>query len=132
MKTWCLATAVALSINLFLYIAGRLAGWIPEGLILSASQAPLTETPVLFATLLGCLGAGLVWLIFKPFSFSRNGFWILSSLLLLASFLPPLSLDAPVTTIVLLELMHLGAALPLMFWLPKTLTRAGERHDLSR
>ncbi|MEM9005699.1 MAG: DUF6069 family protein [Cyanobacteria bacterium P01_F01_bin.86] len=116
----CTATVMAVFINLALYLIGSTFTF-PANAIAPTGD-PVTVAPVILASILGGLAATIGYLLLTRF-FSRvmakRIVWVLTGLTLAGMFFTPFGIEnVPIAQIVILEIMHLVAALP-VWWLTR-------------
>ncbi|WNR45402.1 DUF6069 family protein [Paenibacillus roseipurpureus] len=115
------AAAIAIIINLCLYWLSAAFHWIPASVLISPADVPLTEALVIFASLIG-IGLGtLVYQLLVLFTTKAKFiFAILGGFVLLLSFISPFSIaDAPVSMIIMLNIMHVVAGVSSIWFLIK-------------
>lgn len=112
LKRSFLAGLVATLINVALFYIGSSTGAIPANLIIPSAGQPLTIGPVVFSTLIPALMAGLLLIgLDRLTSRPVRLFNIIAAAVLILSFATPFTLPgAPVSMILILELMHIVVA----------------------
>lgn len=107
-----LAAVAAIAANAVVYFVAYGFGAMPRDVVIEGS-GPVTLAPVVFATLIGAVGAVVVFavialLVRRPI----RPFLIVASVALVLSFATPLTIaGAPLSMILALELMHVVAAI---------------------
>lgn len=112
---------IATVLNVILYFISTAIGALP---VMASMGQPITLIPVLTFTIGGGLAATIGYLILSRFLTHRRAntvFVIIASLVIVGmAFTPVTSVVEPtVITVVMLEIMHLAAALPPMYTLTK-------------
>ena len=107
-----LAGLVAAVINAVLFYIGTATGAIPADLIIPNAGKPLTVIPVIIASFVPAIAAGLVLALLNRFTKRPlRIFNIIAVILLLFSFSSPFSIPGvPVGMIIMLNLMHIVVA----------------------
>jgi hypothetical protein len=107
-----LAAIIAAAVNAAIYLMGKATGKIPDDILIPNANQPLTLVPILVASVLPCLVAGVVMAMIarlteNPFKV----FGILTLVILLLSVYTPFAIpNAPMAMIVMLLLMHVVVA----------------------
>lgn len=119
---------IAAVINLLLYFVATAIGALPA---MSSMGQPITLVPVLIFTIGAGIVATLLYLVLTRFLAPGRAnaiFLIIASLVLIGMAFTPVTsiVDPTVATVLVLETMHLAAALPLMAALTRR-TAAGDR-----
>lgn len=107
-----LAGLIAAVLNAILFLIGSSTGAIPADLIIPNAGQPLTIVPVLVASFVPAIAAGLLLALLNRFTKRPlRIFTIIAVAFLTFSFISPFSIPgAPVGMIVTLELMHVVVA----------------------
>lgn len=120
LKSGATAGVVAATLNGILFFIGSSLNWIPSTVIIPNANAPMTIFPVIFASIVPLLIGSLLAFGLHRLS-NRYGiiiFQVIAILFLLLSFGSPLSIpDAPMSMIIVLNLMHTVAAVSLLYFL---------------
>lgn len=121
LRAGAIGTVVAVALNLVLYFVATTIAALP---VMSSMGQPITLIPVLLFTAGAGIAATILYLILTRFlaqGRANTVFLVISSLVLIGmAFTPITGIPNPtVTTVLMLESMHLVAALPPM----STLTR---------
>lgn len=106
------AGIVAALINAVLFYIGLATGAIPGDLIIPNAGQPLSVLPVILASFVPALVAGMVLAILNRFSKNPLGiFNSIAVIVVVLSFFSPFSIpNVPTGMVVILELMHLVVA----------------------
>ncbi len=120
-KATGLAIAMAVIINTVLYFVSRAAGWLPT----MSNQGEITLVPILIFSIVPLLlGAVLYYILSRFLSYERAGlvFAIIGAIVLIGMAITPLTgLQNPtVGAVTMLEIMHLAAGLPAIYFLTKS------------
>lgn len=122
-KNGAIAGSIAIVVNAILYFGAAALGWFPDT-VLTPAGVPITLTPVIMITLGGTIAGTVGYLILSRFlSRQKANLWftILAVIVLVVMAVTPLQLPgAPMGQIVTLEIMHLVAGLPLIYFLPRS------------
>lgn len=114
-----LAGLIAAAINAVLFYVGTATGAIPANLIIPNAGQPLSIIPVIVASFVPAIAAGLLLALINRFTKQPlRIFNIIAIILLVFSFSSPFSIpNVPVGMIVILNLMHVvvAGAVLLMF-----------------
>lgn len=118
-----IAAVAAAIVNAVIYLIARGLDTIPREVLISgpAGDEPLGLIPVIFASIFGVLGAGVVFALCAKFS-SRpvRLFQIISVVVLVLSFISPFTISgAPAKMILTLILMHIAVWAAAVSWLPR-------------
>ena len=107
-----LAGLIAAVINVVLFYIGTATGAIPADLIIPNAGQPLTVIPVIIASFVPAIAAGLLLALLNRFTKRPlRIFNIIAVILLVFSFSSPFSIPGvPVGMIVILNLMHVVVA----------------------
>ncbi|MCB0063944.1 MAG: hypothetical protein KDE19_17595 [Caldilineaceae bacterium] len=121
-RAGAIGIVIAAVLNLILYFISTAIGALP---IMSTMGQPITLVPVLTFTIGAGIAATILYLILTRFldqGRANTVFVVIASLVLIGmAFTPMTSVVEPtVITVVMLEIMHLAAALPPMYTLTKT------------
>ncbi|ADI14773.1 DUF6069 family protein [Truepera radiovictrix] len=106
------AAPLGAAANALLFYASAAFGAFPQSVLVPRANAPFSVVPVIVFTLIGVLGAALMfclvlWATPRP----KRVFWTVAALVFTLMFFTPFSIPgAPVGMIVVLELMHVVAA----------------------
>ena len=105
--------------NVILFFVGKAAGALPEDVIIPNANAPLTVGPVIFGTILPAIVATLLFGLLARFTKRPVPiFMVIAIILLVLSFYTPFSIpNAPTGMVVILELMHVVAAVAITYCL---------------
>jgi Family of unknown function (DUF6069) len=107
-----LAAVAAAVANAIVYFVASALGAMPQDVLVEGS-GPITLEPVVFASVIGAVGAVVVFAIVALLARRRpiQTFNIVAALALVLSFYTPFTIpDAPVAMVVALLLMHMVAA----------------------
>jgi hypothetical protein len=107
-----LAGIAAALVNALVYLLAREAGAIPPDIIVPNAQEPITIVPVMVASFIPAIPAGIILAILTALT-SRpvRYFIVISVILLVLSFYTPFTIpDVIMPMIVALNLMHVTAA----------------------
>ncbi|MEZ4736458.1 MAG: DUF6069 family protein [Caldilineaceae bacterium] len=112
---------IAAVINLILYFISTAIGALPA---MASMGQPITLLPVLTFTIGGGIAATILYLILTRFlspDRANTVFVIIASLVIIGMAFTPITsvVEATVSTVLILESMHLAAALPPMYTLTK-------------
>lgn len=117
-----LGAVIAAAINVVLYIVGRSLGAMPSD-VLTPMGRPIELVGVVLLSVLGVLAGTLVYTVLTRFlSVTRANRWfvIIAIVVLIVMAASPFSLPgAPMSQIVLLEIMHLVAGLSAIYFLTR-------------
>ncbi|MEM8531934.1 MAG: DUF6069 family protein [Chloroflexota bacterium] len=118
-KAGAVAAVVSAVANAILFVIGAALGGFPESVIIPNAGGPMTIMPVIVASIIGVLGATLVYLGLNQFTKNPNFlFRIVAIVVLVLSFASPFSIPgAPFAMILILELMHVVPAVAAIYWL---------------
>lgn len=117
------AAVAAAIVNAVTFWIARGLDTIPREVLISgpAGDEPLGLIPVIFASIFGVLGAGVVFALCAKFS-SRpvRLFQIISVIVLVLSFISPFTISGvPAKMIITLILMHIVVWAAVVSWLPR-------------
>lgn len=120
-RAGAIGIVIATVLNLILYFISTAIGALP---IMSSMGQPITLVPVLTFTIGSGLAATILYLILTRFldqGRANTVFVIIASLVLIGMAFGPITsvVEPTVITVLMLELMHLAAGLPLMYTLTK-------------
>ncbi len=122
-KNGAIAGVLAVVVNAILYFGASALGWFPET-VLTPAGVPITLAPVISLTVASAIVGAIGYLILSRFlSRQKADLWftILAVIVLVVMAITPLQLPgAPMGQIITLEIMHLVAGLPLIFYLPRS------------
>ncbi len=122
-KNGAIAGVIAVVVNAILYVGAAALGWFPET-VLTPAGVPITLAPVVSLTVGAAIAGTVGYLILSRFlSRPKANLWftILAVIVLVVMAVTPLQLPgAPIGQIVTLEIMHLVAGLPLIYFLPRS------------
>lgn len=121
-----LTALAAAAANALVYLIATAIGAIPSDFVIPGPETPLTLGMVVGTTVVPALLAGVVFALLGRFTRrpTRN-FVVLSGVLLVLSFVTPLTIPgAPFSMVLAMELMHVVAAVAIVVGL-KTLARRG-------
>ena len=108
-----LAAVAAAVANALVYFVALGLGFIPQGFLIrmTSGEMPLTVGLVAITSVVGAVGAGVVFAVIGQFARRPVGlFRIVAAVALVLSFAMPLTIpDAPVTVVLSLEVMHVEA-----------------------
>ena len=108
-----LAALTAAVANALVYFAGSGLGFIPQNVLVPtpSGEHPLTVAPVVVSSVVGAIGAAIVFAIIGLFARRPvRLFRIVATVVLVLSFATPLTIPgAPVAMILSLEVMHVVA-----------------------
>ena len=108
-----LAAVVAAVANALVYFVALGLGLIPQGFLIrmTSGEMPLTVGLVAITSVVGAVGAGVVFAVIGLFARRPVGlFRIVAAVALVLSFAMPLTIpEAPVTVVLSLEVMHVVA-----------------------
>lgn len=115
-------TVIAAILNLILYFISTALGALPA---MASMGQPITLVPVLTFTIGAGIAATILYLILTRFlehGRANTVFVTIASLVLIGMAFTPITsvIDPTAITVLLLEIMHLAAGLPLMYTLTKT------------
>ena len=120
-KNGAIAGGIAVVVNAILYLRASALGWFPDTVI-TPSGAPITLAPVLMITLGGAIVGTIGYLILSRFLNRQKAdlwFTILAVIVLVVMAInPPQLPGVSMGQIVAMEIMHLVAGLPLIYYLP--------------
>lgn len=107
-----IAGLAAAILNVILFLVGTSTGTIPADFIIPNAGQPLTIVPVIMASVVPALVAGLVLALLGRFTKKPlTVFNVISIVLLVVSFSSPFTVPGmPVGMIIILELMHVVVA----------------------
>ncbi|GAB3641669.1 DUF6069 family protein [Spirosoma arcticum] len=107
-----LAGLIAAAVNAVLFYIGTATGAIPASLIIPNAGQPLTVIPVIVASFVPAIAAGLLLALLNRFTKRPlRIFNIIAIILLVLSFSSPFSIpNVPVGMVVILNLMHVVVA----------------------
>lgn len=122
MRAGAIGIVIAAGLNLILYFISTAIGALP---IMSSMGQPITLVPVLTFTIGSGIAATILYLILTRFldhGRANTVFVIIASLVLIGMAFGPITsvVEPTVITVLMLEIMHLAAGLPLMYTLTKT------------
>lgn len=108
-----LAAVVAAVANAIVYVVASGFGFIPQSVLVPTpgGESPLTVGMVAFASVIGAIGAAVVFAVIGMFSRRPvRSFGIVATAVVVLSFASPLTIpDAPVAMVLSMELMHVVA-----------------------
>jgi hypothetical protein len=108
-----LAALAAAVINALVYFAASGLGFIPHSVLMPtpSGEHPLTATPVVVSSVVGAIGAAIVFAIIGLFARRPvRLFRIIAIVVLVLSFAMPLTIPGePIAMILSLEVMHVAA-----------------------
>ncbi|HSH03857.1 MAG TPA: DUF6069 family protein [Anaerolineae bacterium] len=113
LKNGAIATLAAIIINVLLFLIGSLFTF-PDNAI-TPMGTPVSIAPVIITTLLGGLFATIGYLVLTKFMPERANqiMWVVAIIVLLGMAPSPFGItNVPVLQIIILEIMHIVAALP--------------------
>lgn len=121
-KATGLALVIAVVLNIVLYYVASFMQALPA---LSTMQQLITLGPVLTFTAGATIAGGIVYFVltrFLEYESANRWFLILASIVLIGMAITPITnvVDATVPTVLMLEIMHLAAGLPVMYFLIRT------------
>lgn len=121
-RAGAIGIVIAPALNLILYFISTAMGALP---IMSSMGQPITLAPVLTFTIGSGIAATILYLILTRFldqGRANTVFVIIASLVLIGMAFGPITsvVEPTVITVLMLEIMHLAAGLPLMYTLTKT------------
>lgn len=121
-RAGAIGIVIAAVLNLILYFISTAMGALP---IMSSMGQPITLAPVLTFTIGSGIAATILYLILTRFldqGRANTVFVIIASLVLIGMAFGPITsvVEPTVITVLMLEIMHLAAGLPLMYTLTKT------------
>ena len=109
-----LAAAAAALANAVVYGGAEIAGALPDSVLVDSptGREPLGLKAVLFASVMGAVGAAVVFALIGQFSRRPiRAFRIVAAVVLVLSFATPLTIPgAPLSMVLTMELMHVVAA----------------------
>lgn len=114
-------TVIAAILNLILYFISTALGALPA---MASMGQPITLVPVLTFTIGAGIAATILYLILTRFlthARANTVFVTIASLVLIGMAFTPITsvIDPTTITVLLLEIMHLAAGIPLMYTLTK-------------
>ena len=120
-RSGAIGIVIAAVLNVILYFISTAIGALP---IMSTMGQPIALMPVLTFTIGSGLAATILYLILTRFldhGRANTVFVVIASLVLIGMAFTPITsvVDPTVITVVMLEIMHLAAALPPMYTLTK-------------
>lgn len=120
-RAGAIGIVIATVINVILYLISTTIGALPA---MATMGQPITLVPVLTFTIGGGIAATIGYLILTRFlthGRANTVFVIIASLVIIGMAFTPITsvVEPTVMTVVMLEIMHLAAALPPMFTLTK-------------
>jgi hypothetical protein len=120
-RAGAIGIVIATVLNVILYFLSTAIGALPA---MASMGQPITLMPVLTFTIGGGIVATIGYLILTRFLTHRRAntvFVIIASLVIIGMAFTPITsvVEPTVLTVVMLEIMHLAAALPPMFTLTK-------------
>lgn len=115
-----IAALVATIVNAILYYAGRGIGAFPLDFITPMGQ-PITIVTVVLMTVVTILGGALLYRLLVRFTANPNRWFIIATIIVFVLFLPgPITLaGAPVSMMIILELMHVVTAGAAIYYLTR-------------
>lgn len=121
-RSGAIGIVIAVVLNLILYFISTAIDALP---IMSSMGQPITLVPVLTFTIGSGIAATILYLILTRFlhqSRANTVFVIIASLVLIGMAFGPITsvVEPTVLAVLMLELMHLAAGLPLMYTLTKS------------
>ncbi len=121
LRAGAIGIVIAAVINLILYFISTAIGALP---VMSTMGQPIALVPVLTFTIGAGIGATILYLILTRFldhGRANTVFVIIASLVLIGMAFGPITsvVEPTVTSVLMLEIMHLAAGLPLMYTLTK-------------
>jgi len=122
MRAGAIGIVIAAVLNLILYFISTAIGALP---IMSSMGQPITLVPVLTFTIGSGIAATILYLILTRFldhGRANTVFVVIASLVLIGMAFGPIAsvVEPTVIAVLMLEIMHLAAGLPLMYTLTKT------------
>lgn len=122
-RNGAIAGVLAIVVNAVLYLGAAALGWFPDT-VLTPAGVPITLMPVIMITLGGAIAGTIGYLILSRFlSRQKANLWftILAVIVLVVMAITPFQIPgAPMMQIVTLQIMHLVAGLPLIYYLPRS------------
>ncbi len=122
-KNGAIAGVLAVVVNAILYFGAAAFGWFPET-VLTPAGVPITLAPVVSLSVGAAIAGTVGYLILSRFLNRQKAnlwFTILAVIVLVVMAITPLQLPgAPMGQVVTLEIMHLVAGLPLIYFLPRS------------
>jgi len=120
-RAGAIGIVIATVINVILYFISSAIGALPA---MATMGQPITLVPVLTFTIGGGIAATILYLILTRFlthGRANTVFVIIASLVIIGMAFTPLTsvVEPTVITVLMLEIMHLAAALPPMYTLTK-------------
>lgn len=120
-RAGAIGIVIAAVLNVILYFISTAIGALPA---MASMGQPITLLPVLTFTIGGGLAATILYLILTRFlahGRANTVFVIIASLVIIGMAFTPITsvVEPTVITVLLLEIMHLAAALPPMYTLTK-------------
>ncbi|MEM8546322.1 MAG: DUF6069 family protein [Cyanobacteria bacterium P01_H01_bin.119] len=117
----CIATVAAVVINAALYLMGSTFTFPADAI--TPTGDPVTVAPVILASILGGLVATISYFLLTRFLArvtANRVMWVLTGVVLIGMFFTPFGIEnVPIAQIVILEIMHFVAALP-VWWLTRS------------
>jgi hypothetical protein len=117
-----LAIVVAVVLNLILYFIATAINALPAE---NTMGQQITLTPVLIFTVVPAILAAILYYVlvrFLDYERANRWFLVVASIVLIAMAITPITnlVDPTVDTVLILEVMHLAAGLPVMYFLTKS------------
>lgn len=125
-RAGAIGIVIAAVLNVILYFISTAIGALPA---MASMGQPITLMPVLTFTIGSGIAATILYLILTRFLAHERAnmvFVIIASLVLIGMAFTPITsvVDPTVSTVLMLEIMHLAAGLPLMYTLTKTTSQS--------
>ena len=120
-RAGAIGIVVAAVLNAILYFISTAVGWLP---IMASMGQPITLAPILiFGVVAGLIGIAVYYALTRMRSQEVTNRWfiIIASIVLIVMAVTPVlqTVDPNAGGVIMLELMHVVAALPLMYTLTK-------------
>lgn len=120
-RAGAIGIVIAAVLNIILYFIATAIGALPA---MASMGQPITLAPVLIFTVGGGIAATVLYLILTRFlahGRANTTFVIIASLVIIGMAFTPITniVEPTVSTVLILEIMHLAAALPPMYTLTK-------------